>query len=469
MDSTAQNTIQFHLNGDPIAATGNPGRLLLDYLRRDLRAVGTKEGCREGDCGACEVIYRAVPSCMLLLGHIRGGHVVTIEGLRTGPGLNLIQQAVVDQGGSQCGFCTPGFIVSFTGFVLNGTEFTVEEATHAISGNLCRCTGYVSLVRAAQDMIAGLPTLPAPGLKRNRALVAASVLPAFFGKEFGAAESANELQDSVTANAWLGGGTDLIVQRGEAFNNESPQFARSLRHTARIRVEEGELCLPGETTFEELRECTLLDEHWPTSRVDLERFASPIIRERASLAGNIANASPIADGTAIFLGLGADVVLVGATGTRRVALSEFFHGYKQIELKPGERIASLRLPKADPGHRFHFGKISKREFLDIASINSAMGITVQSGVIQSARIAAGGVAPIPLVLRQTAGALAGKPLNAQTVLDALPALDAEIAPISDVRGSAEYKRLGLRQLFFAHFLDLFPGEVDESALLEFSR
>ena len=394
--------------------------------------------------------------------------MVTIEGLRVGKGLNGVQQAVVDCGGSQCGFCTPGFIVSFTGFVLNGTEFSVEEATHAISGNLCRCTGYVSLVRAAAALIGGLPDLPEPGLERNRRLVEAQLLPEFFGREV-AQMPAEEIGGLPSEAPFVGGGTDLIVQRGEAFNLEAPRFARDLSRKPAIRVKGDELCLPGETTFEELRECTLLGKWWPTSRTDLERFASPIVRERASLAGNIANASPIADGTAIFLGLGADLVLTGAGGTRRVALGDFFHGYKQTELQPGERIASLRLPKAQTGHRFHFEKISKREYLDIASINSGLGIQVRDGVIDAVQLSAGGVAPIPLLMRQTAACLIGKPVNAQTVLEAVPVLEAEATPISDVRGSADYKRLGLRQLFFAHFLALFPNEVDEGQLMEVTR
>lgn len=476
MSPHAPNPVRFHLNGERVESAAGPGRLLLDHLRRDRRAVGTKEGCREGDCGACTVLhgrreptgefrYRAVPSCMLLLAHIHGDHVVTIEGLRVGAGLNGIQRAVVENGGSQCGFCTPGFIVSFTGFVLNATAFTTEEAVHAISGNLCRCTGYVSLVRAARDLLGGLLDLPEPGLARQRVLVDAGLLPEFFAREAIEANPA-ELAPGDSEGLLLGGGTDLIVQRGEALNHVVPYLARPHGESRSIRKEGEWLCLPGEATFEALRGCDLLKELWPTHRVDLERFASPIIRERASLAGNIQNASPIADGTAIFLALGAQLLLKGRTGERRVNLDEYFHDYKRTELQSGERIYHLLLPPGGPGHRFHFGKLSKREFLDIASVNSALAIQVADGVIRSARLSAGGVAPIPLALHRTAQHLVGQPLCAQTVLDAVPVMEGEIVPISDVRGSAEYKRLGLRQLFFAHFLDLFPDEIEEAALLE---
>lgn len=476
--------IHFLLNGKPVQASVAPGRLVLDYLRRDLRSVGTKEGCREGDCGACAVLlgeldpeeggcitYRAVPSCMLLLGHVRHRHIVTIEGLNPAKGLSPVQQAVVDQGASQCGFCTPGFIVSFTEFVLNCTEFTVEGARRAIAGNLCRCTGYVSLVRAGEVLVKLFGDLPPPGEERLAALVGTGALPELFGT---AGEQLRRLPPSPghsdASTLTFGGGTDLIVQRGSALDQLAPNFMPSGRDQRALSMEGNRLRIPASASFEDLVRSAEFCALWPEAQRDLERFGSVLIRERATVGGNIANASPIADGTAIFLALDAELELEKGGTTRRLPLGEFFLGYKQIALDPGEVIVALHVQTpASAGRRMHFEKVSKREFLDIATVNSALSIAERGGRIEAVSLSAGGVAPTPLLLRKTAAALIGKQVQAQTVINACSVLDDEIAPISDVRGSHSYKRLLLRQLFFAHFLALFPELVDEELLLEVSR
>ncbi|MFT6715246.1 MAG: xanthine dehydrogenase small subunit [Planctomycetota bacterium] len=470
-----------------------PGRLLLDYLRRDLRSVGTKEGCREGDCGACAVLlgelgkdgtvtYRAVPSCMVLVGHVAGRHVVTIEGLNPGRGLSPVQAAVVEHGGSQCGFCTPGFIISFTGFLLNATEFTTEEAKSSIAGNLCRCTGYVSLVRAGAAIASHFEGLTAPGAGRIETLVATGALPTCFDGAanklasiqtpdlpYGSAESSSDLRTPFAGP--LGGGTDLIVQQGAKLDELAPRILFRSEEERAPYLEGDQLVLPGDTTFEDLHRCQTFTQLWPMAAVDLERFASGLIRERATVAGNIANASPIADGTAMLLALGAELELTTNQGaaTRRLPLGKLFLGYKQLALEPKETIHAIRIPgELAPGRHFSFEKVSKREYLDIATVTTGFSATLHEGTFECVLLSAGGVGPTPMLLEQTASFLEGKPVCAASVLEAAAVIDTEIAPISDVRGSADYKRLLLRQLFFAHVLKLFPDLITESGLMEVS-
>lgn len=454
----------------------------MDALRRDRRLVGTKEGCREGDCGACGVLlgeldahgsvtYRAVPSCMLLVGHARGRHVVTIEGLDLPTELTPQQQAIVKHGGSQCGFCTPGFVVSFTGFLLNAVEFTEDEAVSAIGGNLCRCTGYVPLVRAARELATQFSQLVPPGPERIAALVAAGALPEHFLRAQAHLESlANEAPVTADPDALLvGGGTDLIVQRGAALDAQAPDFALPTEAARQPFIEAQTLVIPAAATFEDLRRSAAFHKVWPTAAKDLELFASALIRERATVAGNLANASPIADGTAMLLACDAQLELTGPGGTRHVPLANFYLGYKQLDLKEQERIHNVRIALS-ASREVHFEKISKRTYLDIATVNSAIGITAtDDGLIEAVTISAGGVAPTPITLPKTAAFLAGKQLTSALILEATKVLDTELAPIDDVRGSAAYKRLALRQLFLAHFLCLFPRLVSEADLMEPAR
>ena len=476
----------FLLNEELVSIGASPGRLVLDLLRRDRRLVGTKEGCREGDCGACSVLlgelgsdgavtYRAVPACMLLAGHLAGRHVVTLEGLNLPATLTPQQDAIVTAGASQCGFCTPGFVVSFTGFLLNATEFTVDEAVTAIGGNLCRCTGYVSLVRAARELVTTFGGLVPPGPARIEALVAAEALPKHFLEaqqrlvELRNAPSGHDAAAQPNHPIALAGGTDVIVQRGAALDEATPRFLVASTAPRAPDFEANELIIPAAASFEDLRRSPAFAEVWPTAREDLELFASAIIRERATVAGNLANASPIADGTAMLLALDAELELGSSAATRRLPLAQFYRGYKQLDLAADERILSVRIAH-DPRRRVHFEKLSKRTYLDIATVNSGLGVIAdESGRIESITISAGGVAPTPLLLRETAAFLTGKTLTAAQLQAAAPILDAELSPIDDVRGSAAYKRLALRQLFFAHFLALFPAAIDAAELMESPR
>jgi xanthine dehydrogenase small subunit len=224
-------------------------------------------------------------------------------------------------------------------------------------------------------------------------------------------------------------------------------------------MEAGECRIGAATTVEEIRESPLLHACFPSLRDDFDRFCSPPVRRRATLAGNLVNASPSGDLIIYFLALDATLALTDGQHSRRIRLQDFYPGYKQVDKRPDEWITHLRFPAPGPTQRFSYEKVGKRRYLDIASVNTALSITLAGDRIAAVRLTAGGVAPVPLLLGHTAAVLLGQPLTAATVRAAATVAQREIAPISDTRGSADYKRLLLRQLIDAHFLKLFPETI----------
>ena len=464
-------TVRFLLNGELVETDAAPGRLVLDHLRRDLRVVGVKEGCREGDCGACTVllgelegerlVYRAVPACMVLVGQLEGTHLVTIEGLTPATGLSPLQRIVAEEGATQCGFCTPGILVAWTAFLLSSKQLTKRGAIKAISGNLCRCTGYTSLRRCARRIAEELVSCEPPGLARIGALVNKGILPEFFmAAQFlplvpdQPADHANA--GPVAESMVIAGGTDLLVRFRERPAEAPPRILNRpvLSPIIRkVRVND-ELVLDAMTTFEELRDSVDLRQLVPRIAAYLELIASPPIRARATLGGNIANASPAADVDVMLQALDAELELRSKNGKRRLSLGEFHLGYKETALRPGEVIDEIHLPLRK--RRFNFEKVSRRRWLDVAAVNSAISFEVDGDRFGAVTLAVGGVAPIPLRLSRAPARLAGEPIGIEAIEAAAELQDEEIAPIDDVRGSATYKRLLARRLFYAHFLTLLP-------------
>ncbi len=455
------------------------GEVLLDVLRRRLRLPGVREGCREGDCGACLVLlgeptdagtwrYRSANSCLVPAGDAVNRHVVTIEGLN-GEGLNPVQQAIVDEGATQCGFCTPGIVVALTAFLLDAPRLDEETAGEAVAGNLCRCTGYVSLRRAAARLCAQFGDAPPPPrASRERVdwLVRAGVLPPWF-LTLPAPLTPDQPDAADAAGATpvtVGGGTDLFVQRPEELERRPLRFAAREPGLTGIRVSEGVCRIGGATPVEDIGEDDRLRACFPELRAYWRLISSLPIRHRATLAGNLVNASPIGDLSIFFLALDARLMLRRDDRRREVPLREFFRGYKQRDLTPGETVEALTFNLPSGGDRFNFEKVSRRTHLDIASVNSALGLRMEGGRIARARLSAGGVAPIPLRLARTEAFLAGRGVTPETVREAMETARGELAPISDVRGSAEYKRTLLGRLVAAHFLRLFPDDLTELTL-----
>lgn len=459
--------IQFFLNREPVIIEASATEMVLDILRNRMHLTSVKEGCREGDCGACTILmgrpsadavhYQAVTSCLLPAAEIDGCHVVTLEGLN-GPELNPVQAAFLKEGAVQCGFCTPGILLSLTAYFLSDQMPSADEAAQAISGHICRCTGYLSIRRAVEGLLCGLPQ-PAKG-NRLDWLIEKGIVPGYFREVHTGLKSMPSPQDQSInppgSSRFIAGGTDLFVHPPEDLDSRGAVFIHQQEEAHLIRETRGFLELGAGVTVEALRESPLVRARWPKLPQLLTLVSSPQIRNRATLAGNMVNASPIGDLSIILLALEAELELSGPAGTRRLSLDHFFLGYKKMDLKSGEMIRLVRVPLPAKDSAFHFEKVSRRRYLDIAGVNSALQITLQQGRIEKVVLSAGGVAPIPLVLSRTAAFLQNRRLNPDTISQALGVMDEEIAPISDVRGSAEYKRRLLHHLLAAHFITLYP-------------
>jgi xanthine dehydrogenase small subunit len=511
--------IEFYLNDQPIRTSEAPASALLDFVRYHEQLKGTKIGCREGDCGACTVLvgelnadgqtvnYQSMTSCLTPLGNAHGKHIVTVEGINAaGSQLTPVQKAIVDEGGSQCGFCTVGFVMSLTGHSLSTQPATEKSTIAAIDGNICRCTGYKSLERAAAKLTAELESRPTenalawlsekqfvPGYfagvpaqlaklrpdeskatEASAAVIAASATAHANGGSTvstspnGHAQNQNDHSHSTPApftHSLVGGGTDLLVQRLEELREQpgvrlifDQPGRRGIRHETTGRV-----VLGAATTASQLLESDLVRGLLPNLPQYLKLVSSTPIRNMGTVAGNFINGSPIGDLTILFLALGASITLLDAAGaTRELALSDLYLGYKKLAKAADEQVIEISFPAPLAGDFFHFEKVSKRTHLDIASVNSAAWLRVENGVIQAARVSAGGVGPVPLYLARTSEFLQGRELSAETVTDANAVMQEEISPISDVRGTSDYKRLLLRQLLWAHFLQFAPElAVDE--------
>ncbi|WP_026462884.1 FAD binding domain-containing protein [Adhaeribacter aquaticus] len=460
--------VNFILN-TKIVATDKPETfLLLDFIRYQKNLTGTKIGCREGDCGACTVLvgelknnelqYRSFTSCLTPIGNVAGKHVVTVEGLNMDD-LNPIQQAMIEESATQCGFCTPGFVVSLAGFCLSTKEPTEQNAIAAIDGNICRCTGYKSIARAAAKISQLLQNRgaeePATFLAKHK------ILPEYFTS---IKERLQELalgkKSTITINPetypFLGGGTDLYVQKHDQMQKTEARLLYNLPELNQLYLEDNKCIIGGAVTVTDLKDSSIIQEHFPSFLNYFRLVSSTPIRNMATIAGNIINASPIGDFTVMLIALRAKIILTDGINSRQIRLRDLYKGYKQLDKKPEEYIEKIWFELPDRNWKFNFEKVSKRTHLDIASVNSAMGISLQADIIQRIRISAGGVSPIPMYLEKTSTYLTGRLVTDQILTEALEIAQSEISPISDARGSETYKRLLLNQLIKTHFLILAP-------------
>ncbi len=461
--------IEFILNNKTIKTKLPPGMTVLDFIRYEQNLKGTKIGCREGDCGACTILvgeiknnqlnYRSMTSCLMPLGNVQGKHIVSVEGINMDE-LNPIQQAIVNEGGTQCGFCTVGFVMSLVGFCLTEKETNYENAIAAMDGNICRCTGYKSLERAA-----ALITDQLNSRKENDTinwLIEHKFIPPYFSEIPKRLSAFVKVEDnsSQPTKIKLGGGTDLYVQKHDSMVHAEIDFIFDNDQLKGIAQKDNLIYIGASSTVEDLRSSKLMNKHFPLLQKHLKLISSTPIRNMATLAGNFVNASPIGDMTIFFLALNAGLILDDNGIKRNVLLKDFYKGYKQIDKSAEEIIESIYIEVPKPNSLFNFEKISKRTHLDIASVNSAMSIEVEGTKIKSIHIAVGGVFAFPLYLNKTVEHLKGKEISTAPILSANEILQSEIAPISDARGYADYKRLLARQLFFAHFVELLPEKIN---------
>nr|GFC23855.1 xanthine dehydrogenase [Tanacetum cinerariifolium] len=335
-------------------------------------------------------------SCLTPLGNVHGKHVVTVEGINQASGqLTPVQQAIVDHNGAQCGFCTVGFVMSLTGHSLSDKPATEQNTRAAIDGNICRCTGYKSLERAAASLAAELAARP--GTDELKWLSEKQFVPSYFEKM----------------------PAQLAALRAERLDELRQQPVRLLfDQTGRrgVRQDGARVVLGAATTASQLLESEVMRSLLPRLPEYLKLVSSTPIRNMGTVAGNFINASPIGDLTILFLALGADITLADAAGTSRsLPLDSLYLGYKKLAKAIEEQVTEISFPAPQAGDLFNFEKVSKRTHLDIASVNTSAWLRLENGVISAARLSAGGVGPAPLLLARTGEYLIGRELNAETV------------------------------------------------------
>jgi xanthine dehydrogenase small subunit len=459
--------LRFLVNNKLVETELPAGSALVDFIRNELHLYGTKIGCREGDCGACTVLvgervdgalrYRAMTSCLAPLGNANGKHIVTIEGINQEK-LTLIQQAFVEHNGTQCGFCTPGFILSLYAFCLGDKPFTVANALEAIAGNICRCTGYKAIERALVPILAKLQELD-----RQRPLswlVEQNFLPEYFT---GIQErlAALPVQDGPAPGSGMiiAGGTDLLIQAFEAAN-DAPQVNLVAKGDNRIEIAHGRCILGAACTITQIKESRELNQLLPGLDDYLGLMASTPIRNMATVGGNVANGSPIGDLAVMLLALDATLLMSYRGRKRELPLREFALGYKHVAKEAEEVIDQVSFEVPDRHTHFSFEKTSKRIHLDMATVNSAMRVVLEGGIVRKASFAVGGLGPTLRHLDRTAQYLVGKSLSNATFAEANRIAQSEITP----RSRADYKRSLVRQQLLIHLMSFAPETVTLEAV-----
>ena len=467
-------TVRFLLNGKPRVARGvEPTRTVLQHLRVHERALGTKEGCAEGDCGACTVAvgrpngaggfdFRAVNSCILLTAEIDGCAIATVEGLAdAADNPHPAQAKLVEHHGSQCGYCTPGIAMSLFAHEREGRGDATDDIHLTLSGNLCRCTGYRPIVDAAKDMVACGRSAEFD----ERELEWRGELDALIEHEAGERalidvagyEMPGDLKelDRLLARhpqaRLLAGGTDLGVAVAKRAENPGPLISLS-RLDALKTIEEGEdgIIIGAAVTYE--KALPTLDRHFPAFAGVVRRIGSRQVRNLGTIGGNICNASPIGDSAPCLLALNAEVVLRSVEGRRKIPLDAFFLSYRKTALKPGEYLEAIHVPFLREGDVFRAYKLSKRYDQDISTVSAAFRLAMSGGKIVAARAAFGGMAATPARASAVEKALVGAP--PESAAEVAGRLDDDFRPLSDFRGSAAYRLAAARGLVERLMLDV---------------
>ncbi len=491
MPADGTDPIRLVLNGERVDVAGvSPQTTLLAWLREARTLTGTKEGCAEGDCGACTVVvaesrgdgtlaWKPVNACIRLLPSLDGKAVFTVESLRSPEGaLHPVQQALVECHGSQCGFCTPGFAMSLFGLYKNAHAPTREAADDALSGNLCRCTGYRPILAAAERMgtidarSCGATGWRAPGVaadgsrivspeeQRLAAQLDSLARDATFdyvgeGQRWIAPVDADGLAKACAAHPdarLVAGATDvglwITKQHRDLGTLISTTAARDL---SRLRRGDDGVEIGAGATLAAAFEA--LDDEFPELHEAWVRFASVPIRNAGTLGGNVANGSPIGDSMPALIALGASVVLRKGASTRAMPLEDYYLAYQKTARVPGEFVASIRVPRRAGGLVLRAYKLSKRYDQDISAVFAAFALAIDGDRVTSARIGCGGVAATPKRAVAAEAALAGRPWSEATAEAAARALEAEFTPIDDIRASAAYRRRALGNLMRRFWLE----------------
>ena len=474
-DSNPVKTIRFIRRGEVVSLSNvPPSRTLLEVLREDLACTGTKEGCGEGDCGACTVVlgeadqldtgklrFKAVNSCIRLAHSIDGMALWTVEDIAAEGGtLHPSQQAMLECHGSQCGFCTPGFVMSLFGMYQNhvskGSAITRELAQEELSGNLCRCTGYRPILDAAQRM-ASLPpkTIDSHGLLQKLELVAPvsiSRQPDSAYKLPGTLAELLRIRSQHPDAQIVAGCTDV----GLWVTKQHQQFAKVLdvtqvKELRRIEHYPHHIAIGAAVTLHDAFAALIKD--LPGLHTFAARFAGLPVRSSGTLGGNVANGSPIGDSMPLLIALRANVVLMSTKGHRDMPLEALYTGYRKNVMAADEVLAWIKVPKVTKPENLKIYKISKRYDDDISAVCLAINLHIEDGIVQDASIGAGGVAATPVRATKTEVALRGQPWTQDAVLIAIATLRAEFSPISDMRASGAYRVQVLGNLLQRYWLE----------------
>ncbi len=484
----------------------DPNMTVLNYLREQRAKTGTKEGCASGDCGACTVVvaeldaqagaprlkYKSINACLTFVSALQGKQLITVEDLQVGDHLHPAQQALVDCHGSQCGFCTPGIVMSLFALGKNVAPTRVqppsaeavqeaslpgtEEINDALAGNLCRCTGYRPIVAAARAMLDKQRYADAGGdsfdcqesqtIAELQAIHSPQAVDCPGLKGCGHTSFNPRTVDEL-ANLYrlypearlLAGGTDLALQVTQQHQSlETLIYIGDIEELQQVRVDPQHIELGAAATLSRCYQTLAGD--YPDFGALLQRFASLQIRNLGTLGGNIANASPIGDMPPALLALGAELVLRTGSQRRTLKLEDFFIDYRVTALQPSEFIEQIVLPRAQAQGQFRCYKVSKRLDDDISAVLGCFNLNIQRGRVTGARIAFGGMAAIPQRARHCEQALLGEAWNQATVEIAASALAQDFTPIDDFRASKEYRMLVARNLLRRYFVELQSPDVE---------
>lgn len=470
----ARRYIRFYLNGTlheiaPHSAT----QTVLQYLREDQILTGTKEGCGEGDCGACTVMeaaltpdgllhYQSINACIRFLPTLDGKAIWTVEGLQQPDGaLHPVQQAMVDHHGSQCGFCTPGFVMSMYTMYQNGQVRPVrEEVLDQLSGNLCRCTGYRPIIDATCNMHAY------PSVRLDDEAVRAQLLALqnhdegmlvfeAGGQSYFAPTTSDELAqlyEQYPDAVLLAGGTDVGLWVTKQLKTlPTVIYVGAVAELGRIQTRDGALHIGAAVNLNDGYQAIAAE--YPEALELWKRFASMPIRNSGTLVGNVANGSPIGDSAPFLIAVGASVVLRKGALRRQIALEELYLDYRKQSREPGEFVEAVVVPLRNPHCQVATYKLSKRIDQDISAVCSAYALVLDMGKVASIRIAHGGMAAISKRAWQAEQALAGRDWNEESIAVAMQALDQDYQPLTDMRATNDYRRKSARNLLYRFYLE----------------
>ena len=485
MGKPGANAIRFVLDGEIVeVADAAPTTTVLEWLREHRHRTGTKEGCAEGDCGACTVVlgelerdidggegaavagggarmrYRAINSCIRFLPTIDGKELVTVESLADGDTLHPVQQAMVDRHASQCGFCTPGFVMSLFALYQQKPTANREEVVEALAGNLCRCTGYRPIIDAGFAMReyaepARWSHADAQARQRIEMLGALRRVSPLIRPGFWAPMLLDELAAMVEAAPdalLLAGGTDIGLWVTKHLR-ELPQivYVGEVVELQRIENRDGALRIGAAVSLTDAWSAIVANV--PALAELAQRFASPPVRNSGTLVGNIANGSPIGDAMPALIALGATVDLRHGDATRTLPLEALYLDYMRKDMARGEFVVAVNVPLPGAATRVASYKLSKRIDQDISAVCAAFAVEVADGRIAAARIAYGGMAAVPARAKRAEAALLGKPFDDAAYADAAKALAEDFRPLSDMRASAAYRLQGAQNLLRRFYLE----------------